>query len=141
MAPVGKPKGKIDGKNVTKSSRAGLVFPVGRLLSKMKKGNYADRIGVGAGVYLAGVLEYLTAEILELAGNAAKDNKKARIIPRHILLAIHNDEEISRLLSGIVLPAGGVMPNIHSVLLPKKNKENVPPSKGGPGGNTLSQEY
>ena len=76
--------------------------------------------GCGRPVYLAAVLEYLAAEILELAGNAARDNKKTRIIPRHIQLAVRNDEELSKLLSGVTIASGGVLPNIHSVLLPKK---------------------
>eukprot|EP00887_Chlorella_sp_A99_P003583 scaffold7.g3583.t1 len=75
----------------------------------------------GAPVYLAAVLEYLSAEVLELAGNAARDNKKTRIIPRHIQLAVRNDEELSKLLAGVTLPEGGVLPNIHAVLLPKKS--------------------
>lgn len=83
-------------------------------------GNYAERIGGGAPVYLAAVLEYLTAEILELAGNAARDNRKTRIIPRHIQLAIRNDEELNSLLSNVTLAQGGVLPNIQAALLPKK---------------------
>jgi len=71
-------------------------------------------------VYLAAVLEYLAAEILELAGNAAKDNKKSRSVPRHIQLAVRNDEELNKLLGGVTIAAGGVLPNIHATLLPKK---------------------
>ena len=70
--------------------------------------------------YLAAVLEYLCAEILELAGNAARDNKKSRIVPRHITLAVKNDEELNKLLGGVTIASGGVLPNIHAVLLPKK---------------------
>lgn len=96
-------------------------------------GHYADRIGSGAPVYLAAVLEYLTAEILELAGNAARDNKRQRIIPRHLSLAIRNDEELNELLKGVTIAEGGVLPNIHSILLPKKAM------KGG--GSSQSQGY
>ena len=67
--------GKARSKGKTRSSRAGLQFPVGRIHRFLRKGNYGERVGAGAPVYLAAVMEYLTAEILELAGNAARDNK------------------------------------------------------------------
>jgi histone H3/H4 len=71
----GRRKGKAKGtKSKTRSSRAGLQFPVGRIHRLLRKGNSAERVGAGAPVYLAAVLEYLSAEILELAGNAARDN-------------------------------------------------------------------
>uniref|UniRef100_A0A3B4B0W2 Histone H2A n=1 Tax=Periophthalmus magnuspinnatus TaxID=409849 RepID=A0A3B4B0W2_9GOBI len=107
---------------LSKSVRAGLTFPVGRLHRMLRKGNYAERIGAGAAVYLAAVLEYLCAEILELSGNASRDNKKQRIAPRHILLAVRNDEELNKLLSGVTISDGGVIPNIQASLLPKKTK-------------------
>ncbi|KAL0248339.1 hypothetical protein GEMRC1_003575 [Eukaryota sp. GEM-RC1] len=103
----------------TLSYKAGLQFPVGRIRRYLREGKYAERIGAGAPVYMAAVLEYLTAEVLELSGNAARDNKKSRIVPRHILLAIRNDEELSKLMSHIMIPSGGVLPHIHSDLLPK----------------------
>eukprot|EP00761_Pharyngomonas_kirbyi_P011342 gb/GECH01011367.1/.p1 GENE.gb/GECH01011367.1/~~gb/GECH01011367.1/.p1 ORF type:complete len:141 (+),score=43.76 gb/GECH01011367.1/:1-423(+) len=130
-------KTKTREKAITRSERAGLVFPVGRMARYLKEGKYADRIGSGAPVYMAAVLEYLAAEILELAGNAARDNKKSRINPRHIQLAIRNDEELNKLLSEVIIASGGVLPNIHAILLPpgqrKKKKAEEEPS--------VSQEY
>ena len=120
-------RGKDGKKSQTKSSKAGLQFPVGRIGRFLKKGKYATRVGAGAPVYLAAILEYLTAEVLELAGNAARDNKKTRIIPRHIQLAVRNDEELNKLFGGVTIAQGGVLPNIHSVLIPKSSaKETVP---------------
>lgn len=122
----GRGKGRSKGvKARSKSSRAGLQFPVGRLHRLLKKGRYANRVGAGASVYLAAALEYLTAEILELAGNAARDNHKVRINPRHLLLAIRNDEELNRLLANVTISQGGVLPNIHAVLLPKRSDDKV----------------
>ncbi|XP_062138769.1 uncharacterized protein LOC133847619 [Drosophila sulfurigaster albostrigata] len=99
--------GKVKGKAKSRSNRAGLQFPVGRIHRLLRKGNYAERVGAGAPVYLAAVMEYLAAEVLELAGNAARDNKKTRIIPRHLQLAIRNDEELNKLLSGVTIAQGG----------------------------------
>ena len=118
----GKAKTVTKAKSKTRSARAGLQFPVGRVHRLLRKGNYAERVGAGAPVYLAAVMEYLSAEVLELAGNAARDNKKTRIIPRHLQLAIRNDEELNKLLGGVTIAQGGVLPNIQAVLLPKKTK-------------------
>ncbi|KQK05873.1 probable histone H2A.4 [Brachypodium distachyon] len=117
---AGRPRGGPKKKPVSRSVKAGLQFPVGRIGRYLKLGRYAKRVGTGAPVYLAAVLEYLAAEVLELAGNAARDNKRNRIIPRHVLLAIRNDEELGKLLAGVTIAYGGVLPNINPVLLPKK---------------------
>ena len=125
MSGKGKGKGKGKGgrgsksKTQSRSARAGLQFPVGRVARYMRRQNMAARLGGGAPVYLAAVLEYLCAEILELAGNAARDNKRRRIIPRHLQLAVRNDEELNILLGNVTIASGGVLPNIHQVLLPK----------------------
>lgn len=74
-------------------------------------------------------------QVLELAGNAARDNKKNRIVPRHIQLAVRNDEELSKLLGSVTIANGGVLPNIHQTLLPKK----VGKGKGDIG--SASQEF
>ncbi|XP_051124491.1 histone H2A.1 [Andrographis paniculata] len=116
-------------KSIPKSVKAGLQFPVGRIARFLKKGRYARRVGSGAPIYMAAVLEYLAAELLELAGNAARDNKKGRIIPRHVQLAIRNDDELGKLLQGVTIANGGVLPNINPVLLPKKSSSSTEATK------------
>ena len=107
----------------SKSAKAGLTLPVARIGRYMKKGRFSQRIGGGAPVYMAAVLEYLCAELLELAGNAAKDHKKNRIVPRHICLAVKNDEEFNKYIGNATIAAGGVVPNIHAAL--KKGKADA----------------
>lgn len=119
----GRTKGQKVKKGESKTKRAGLTFPVARVHKHIRRGQFAKRVGVGAPVYLAAVLEYLTAEILELSGNASRDNNRTRIAPRHIMLAIRNDEELNKLLADVTISHGGVVPKIHSVLLPPNQQE------------------
>ncbi|CAN1230908.1 Probable histone H2A.4 [Linum grandiflorum] len=114
---AGRKAGGPKKKPVTRSVRAGLQFPVGRIGRYLKKGRYAQRVGTGAPVYLAAVLEYLAAEV------SFHFSRKNRIIPRHVLLAIRNDEELGKLLNGVTIAHGGVLPNINPVLLPKKSEK------------------
>merc|ERR1719253_1761352 len=130
-----------DKKSRTTSGKAGLCFPVSRVSKALRKGGYCTRLGAAASIYLTAVLEYITAEIIELAGNSAKDHKKQRILPRHIQLAIRNDEELNKYMSNVTIANGGVIPNIHSVLLPKTKSAGKEAPAGGGAGATFSQEF
>ncbi|XP_004239194.1 probable histone H2A.3 [Solanum lycopersicum] len=111
-------------KRRSRSSKAGLKFSVARISRFLKVGKYVKRVGAGAPVFLAAVLEYLAVEVLELAGVAARNDKKTRITPRHIQLAIRFDKELYQFLRDVTIPNCGVIPKIHKILLPN-NKSNT----------------
>ena len=98
------------------SSKAGLIFPVGRTGRYLKQGRYSERVGKGGAIFMAAILEYLSFEILELAGNACKEAKKKTLAPRHLQLAVRNDEELAKLMASTMISQGGYMSNIHPFL-------------------------
>lgn len=114
--------------HTSRSSRAGLIFPVGRCdryLRHQTRGKF--RIGATAPVYLAAVLEYMSAELLELAGNASTDNKRRRINARDIRVALGRDEELNRMYSHVIIPGGGIVPkdNVMHILSGPSKKAKI----------------
>ncbi|XP_055535825.1 histone H2A.V-like [Wyeomyia smithii] len=120
-AKTGKETGKLKAKVVSRSSRSGLQFPVGRIHRHLKNASTSyGRVGATSAVYTAAILEYLSAEVLELAGNACKDLRVKRITPRHLQLAIRGDEELDCLIKATIA-GGGVIPHINKALLAKRD--------------------
>lgn len=125
--------GALTGGRVNTSNKAGLQFGVPRVARFMKEGRYSQRIGGGAPIVLASVLQYISSEILELAGDQAKRMKKQRINPRHVMLAIKEDPELNKLIAAHAdFSSTGVVPN-----LPKNNKKGL---KGGKGKDIQDDE-
>merc|ERR1711909_57522 len=84
-----------------------------------------------ASIYMAAILEYCCAEVVELAGEQAISKKKKRIMPRHVMMAMKGDEEISKLVGQTTLIASagsmptGVHPSLKSANLPRKEWGNA----------------
>jgi histone H3/H4 len=99
--------------------KTNLLFSISRTKALIRHYSAVNRVSEVAPVYLAAALEYIVAEILELAGNVARDHKIKRISPRHLRLVLGNDEELGNLFRGITT-SGGVLPRINAMLLPRR---------------------
>ena len=99
----------------SKSARVGLVFPVARVSRHMRKGGFAPRISLSAGIYMTAVLEHVAHDILKRSSDVAHDNDKQRITPRFLMLTMSNDAELKRLIGNqTAFVSGGIVPTVHS---------------------------
>lgn len=110
---------------VRREQAAGLLFSVALAEKFIREFGASDlSVSKNSSVALAAVLQYVSEEILELAGNAARDGKKVIITIRHVYLAIANDVELRSLMDSLNIEflGGGVVPSIRGELLPTKEK-------------------
>ena len=111
-------------KSTSQSKKAGLVFPIGRIGTALRKGRYAPRISKSASTSMAAILEYLTSEVLEVAAKAVlQRNKGKRITPRALTLAVRHDADLGALLKDVTLSRGGVVPKVEKALESKKKSK------------------
>merc|ERR1712151_849702 len=96
MAKSGK-KAKSGKAKGFSTKKAGLKFSPGAIGGNLKRGRFAKR-----------------------ATKAAAKAKKTTLKPRHIALAVRNDDELNKLLATVTIASGGVLPNVHPAIAAKK---------------------
>lgn len=94
----------------SKSSRAKLSLPVGRIHSMLVKGGYAKRMGATAAVSLAAIMENMVRRVLNGAMVNMQAEKKFRINPRHILYGVHAEKELKDMFGKIAILKAGTVP-------------------------------
>lgn len=92
-------------KSVSKSEKCGLIFPVARV-NRTLKASGMKRVGGGAPVYLTAVAEYVTAELMDVAGRLCKDRKRKTISVDDISSAMRADAELARVFAGFGMCIG-----------------------------------
>ena len=97
--PGRKSKGAVKKAAVSGSTRAGCIFPVGRVNRLIKEGRFSERTSSTSGCFLAAVLEYLCAEALELAGGMCLEAGRKTIAPKDINMGLRSDDELNKLIS------------------------------------------
>ncbi|XP_068526444.1 late histone H2A.2.2-like [Anas acuta] len=105
----------------SRSSRAGLLFPVSRIERQLRKGRFAERLGARAPVFLAAVLQWVTHKTMDMAGKISKRSNQHRISPSHLQMAVRNSSALKQLLLG--------KPRHHSRAVPQSQRVAAPSRK------------
>jgi len=126
-----------------------LIFPVKQIKRNLKgmfgmkrtyknKQSDSTKITLESAIFTSAVIEYLTAEVLELSGEVSKQMKKGRIVPRHIMSAVRMDEELNVLFPrSTTISCAGVLPKPMPAFL---TKNNVPRSQWTAGPSEIFRE-
>ncbi|XP_066242624.1 histone H2A-Bbd type 1-like [Saccopteryx leptura] len=77
----------------SRTARAELQFPVSRMDRHLRDGHYAQRLSSLTPVFLAGVLEYLVAYLLELASKEADNRHRGRITSKDMKRMVENNPQ------------------------------------------------
>jgi histone H2A len=110
----------------TSKKSGGLLFPTDYIHENLVSGKYAPDVTEEAAVHMSAVLQYMAKELLEISGNIAKDNKSPIIMPRHLLLAVRNDDELNKLFPDVLNTV--TKPSLASVLGNTKKSKQSPSS-------------
>lgn len=122
---ITKKNGSDKSRRIAGSKRAEISFPVGRIKRYMKEYDPGRRYSMKSAVYMATVLEYLMAEVFDIAVPHIKPTKKRIIKPKHIRHGIETDPEFKKLLGDVILPEGGVYPHINKFLFETRPTRKV----------------
>ncbi|XP_062940693.1 histone H2A-Bbd type 2/3 [Cynocephalus volans] len=102
-------------RTLSRSSRAELQFPVSHVDRLLREGGCSKRLSSSAPVFLAAVVEYLTANVLELAGKEAANCRRKRIAPQHVQRALDSNQQLQSLFQH------GTEPQVEE--MPKRKKK------------------
>lgn len=131
VSTAAKPKKASTAKKIKRSDRAGLVMPVGRIDSLLKKSKFnRGRIGGKTSVFMAGVLQYVMEELLDLSKDQGVQKKGGdaaawRISKRHVMLAIESDREFKSLFKDFCITRAGIAPTLKSRRVSDYKKEQM----------------
>ena len=117
--------GKGKAAPVSGASRAGLLFAPARATRALREGRFSHRTGASAGVFMAGVLEYLTAEVLDLAITEMEAMRNKSIQPKHLNLAFRRDQELGQLMHHATFTASTVPVETHPFHLKGKAAKDL----------------
>ncbi|XP_031465185.1 late histone H2A.2.2-like [Phasianus colchicus] len=107
----------------SRSSRAGLLFPVSRIDRQLRRGQFAERFGARAPVYLAAVLQWVTHKIMDMAGRISKKSNQQCISPCHLQMAVKSSSVLKHLLGSGPKHHGRAVPQSQRMASPSKRRK------------------